>query len=202
MKLAIILTGIVLASPALAETPSKPVEQPKQTLVQKWFSTNQQSQHQAQAQTQGQTQQQNATANATGGNAAASANNGGVNVTSKNVTVVAPSISGNGDTNAVSLGTPFGAVGFALPTAGYKSGQVVRNIISIGNDRALLYTQCSIREAHATLMLKGVRCDLARAGRYQELAAYEASLKPVAVKKAPAKKKVRKAKAKPACGCK
>lgn len=179
-----------------------------QNFFQKLFNNN--SQHQGQAQSQGQAQGQVAT----GGNAVAAggaggqggnAINSGVNVRTKNTTIVAPNMSGAAGSTGISIGSPFGAFGLNFENQSHYGTNLGLGINALGADRQLLYVHCKSRDAHATLMLKGVRCDLARAKKWNELIAWEAQFQPKKVVKAKAKphkthyKKSRKAKG---CGCK
>lgn len=181
-----------------------------QNFFQKLFNQNSQHQGQAQSQSQGQGQGQiatggNAIAGGGAGGAGGNAINSGVNVRTKNTTIVAPSMSGAAGSTGVSIGTPFGAFGLNFENDSHRAGNMGLGINALSADRQLLYTYCPVRDAHATLMLKGVRCDLARAKKWNELIAWEAQFQPKKVVKAKAKphkthyKKSRKAKG---CGCK
>lgn len=179
-----------------------------QNFFQKLFNQNSQHQGQAQSQSQGQGQGQiatggNAIAGGGAGGAGGNAINSGVNVRTENTTIVAPNMSGAAGSTGISIGSPFGAFGLNFENPSHYGTNLGLGINALGADRQLLYVHCKSRDAHATLMLKGVRCDLARAKKWNELIAWEAQFQPkkvVKVQKAkPGKKKVRKAKG---CGCK
>ena len=154
--------------------------------------------NQAQSQGQGQAQSQTAT----GGNAN---NSNNVNVDNRTRINNAPTVIGNGDTYGGSAGVG-GVVALAavVPSRAHGAGKIVANFQAIGPNRKLMYTQCSIPGARATLELENIRCDYVRDRKWNELRAHEAQY---AVKVAP---KPRPASGKPrvhrthkrGCGCK
>lgn len=160
-----------------------------------------QKQRQDQAQAQGQTQ------TATGGSAN---NSNNVSVDNRTQITNAPTVIGNGDTYAGSVGIAGIAAGIAVPSRAYGRGQIGRNILELSADRRVLYTQCGLPDTERTLALFDVRCDLhgqaftdhengIRQAEYlHRKAQWERQEK---ARRAAAAAKNNRPRVKPACGC-